>query len=205
MGPNTLVSTRRALHGIAETVLAGPQYRRHHDIRLRVTPGGFGTVTEPDLRIDGDTLVTATDRIPLAGHTYASLAAAAGEVASILRNEVYAEGPELTLDDRIGVDPAAAARLADAFALGDAALRLLAPDAPPVLWPEHFDIGTSVGEVNYGVSPGDDFLDEPYAYVGPWQVPTGPFWNAPFGAARPLVQFPDADTLLAFFHQGQHM
>ena len=36
------------------------------------------------------------------------------------------------------------------------------------LWPEHFDIGTAVGEVNLGASPGDSFCDEPYLYVGPW-------------------------------------
>ena len=56
-----------------------------------------------------------------------------------------------------------------------------------MLWPEHFDIAIRVDDVNYGVSPGDDYLNEPYAYVGVDPVPDDEFWNAPFGAARPLA------------------
>lgn len=37
----------------------------------------------------------------------------------------------------------------------------------------------------------------------PWQVPTVPFWNAPFGVVRPIPEPPDADAVLAFFHQGR--
>jgi hypothetical protein len=160
-------------------------------------------VTEPDLRVDGDTLVAGELRIPLAGHTYASLAAAAGVDASVLQHEVYAEGPDIHLDDTFTLDPAAARHLAHSFALGDQALRQLAPDIEPVLWPEHFDIGSTLNEINYGVSPGDSHLAEPYAYVGPWQLPAGPFWNAPFGAARPMHDLPDAAAVLAFFRAGQ--
>jgi hypothetical protein len=40
------------VHGVAELVLAGPQYAESHDIRLRVAAGGFGTVASPDLRIE---------------------------------------------------------------------------------------------------------------------------------------------------------
>jgi hypothetical protein len=203
MDLETLTSTRRALHGIAEAVLAGPQWRTSKDIRLRATPGGFGTVTLPDLRIDGDLLVAGELRVPIAGQTCAKLAAAAGVEASVLQHEVYAEGPDVDLEDTITVDAAAARHLARCFALGDAALRRLAPDVGPVLWPEHFDIGSTVDEVNYGVSPGDAWLAEPYAYVGPWQVPTGLFWNAPFGAATPMSQLPDPDAVLAFFHRGR--
>jgi len=70
--------------------------------------------------------------------------------------------------------------------LGDAALRALGEQvagvqAPrPVLWPEHFDIGITLDEVNYGVSPGDDMIGEPYAYVGPFRRREGAFWNQPF-------------------------
>src|SRR5438128_12064089 len=35
MDEGTLVSTRRALHGVAELILAGPQYRRGGGIKLR--------------------------------------------------------------------------------------------------------------------------------------------------------------------------
>jgi len=64
-----------------------------------------------------------------------------------------------------------------------------------VLWPEHFDLGIAVDEVNYGISPGDDGHATPYAYVGPWTQRTGPFWNAPFGALYPLDPAHDVDAL----------
>ncbi len=84
---------------------------------------------------------------------------------------------------------------------GDAALRALAPDETPILWPEHFDIGITVGEVNYGVSAGDGYLAVPYAYVGPWSPPAqDDFWNAPFGRALPVDEI---DDLLAFFTEGR--
>ena len=57
------------------------------------------------------------------------------------------------------------------------------------------------GEVNYGVSAGDDFHELPYAYVGPWDFATsprtGPLWNAPFGAVHGLDLSADVDTLAA--------
>ena len=89
------------------------------------------------------------------------------------------------------MDPAAAAELADWLARGDQALRALAPDVEPVLWPEHFDLGIQLDEVNYGISPGDAGHPRPYAYVGPWKPRTGPFWNAPFGALRTADELPD--------------
>jgi hypothetical protein len=70
---------------------------------------------------------------------------------------------DVEFDDLLTVDPAAAAKIVDAYSCGDAALRLLAPDLEPVLWPEHFDVGIRVDNINYGVSPGDDYLPAPYA------------------------------------------
>jgi hypothetical protein len=79
MDEGTLVGTRRALHGVAELILAGPQYRRGGGIKLRVVPGGFGNVAWPDFQVDGDQLVTPDGPpLPLSGATYAELAAAAG-------------------------------------------------------------------------------------------------------------------------------
>ncbi len=69
---------------------------------------------------------------------------------------------------------------------GGHALKAFLPECHPVLWPEHFDVAATEDEVNYGVSAGDEHHPTPYAYVGPWTVPTGPFWNAPFGALYPL-------------------
>ncbi|OLP58852.1 hypothetical protein BJM39_25905 [Salmonella enterica subsp. enterica serovar Javiana] len=71
-----------------------------------------------------------------------------------------------------------------------------------MLWPEHFDIAVTLDRVNYGVSPGDETIASPYAYVGPWDRADGEFWNAPFGAARTLRELGSADAVLAFFRQG---
>ncbi|WP_329004780.1 hypothetical protein OHA18_15480 [Kribbella sp. NBC_00709] len=198
MDERSLAVTRRSLHGVAELVLAGPQYRSGGGIRLRVVPGGFATLADPGVRVDGDRLVTPTGALPLTG-TYGELAAAAGLEVSPL-DDVYSGGPGVLPADELKVDPAATRLLADAFARGDAALRQLAPDATPVLWPEHFDVGVTGGKVNYGVSPGDDAIPEPYAYVGPWTPQTGEFWNVSFGAARLLAELPD---VLAFFQKGR--
>ena len=72
-----------------------------------------------------------------------------------------------------------------------------------MLWPEHFDLGISVDEVNYGVSPGDAGHPRPYAYVGPWTPREGGFWNASFGALRWSDDLPDADAVAAFFAEGR--
>jgi hypothetical protein len=200
MNQQTLESTRRTLHGIAELVLAGPQYAQSQNIRLRVTPRGFGNVAAPHLRIEGLELVSPTARLPLAG-TFAGLARAAGVEARALR-DVYADGPAVGLDDPVVVDADAADVILHALASGDAALRAFAPDREPVLWPEHFDIGISVAEVNYGVSPGDAHLAEPYAYVGPWTPREGSFWNTSFGATRAMSELPDVESLVGFFQAG---
>lgn len=199
MDDRSLAVTRRSLHGVAELLLAGPQHRDGGGLRLRVVPGGFSTL-DGTRRVEGDLLVAPTQTLPLAG-TYAELAAAVGIEACRL-DHVYSGGPKIAPEERLEVDPAAARLLADAFARGDAALRALAPEETPVLWPEHFDVGITVAEVNYGVSPGDDYLPEPYAYVGPWTPRTGDFWNAPFGAVRRLAELPD---VVEFFTIGRSL
>ena len=201
MDSQTLTSTRRTLHGLAELLLAGPQYAAGNGIRLRPVPGGFATVTEPDVRVDGVDLVTADVRVPIRG-TYADLARELGVRARPL-NDVYAGGPGISPDDIVDVDPEAAALVADAFGMGASAMAGFAPEQEPVLWPEHFDLGISVAEVNYGVSPGDDGIPTPYAYVGPYGPVTGTFWNQPFGAARSLRDLPDVAAVVAFFREGR--
>jgi len=202
---SVLAATRRSWHGVAELVLAGPQYRRSGTIRLRVVPGGFATVREPDLRVEGAELVAA-DRLPLDGRTGADLAAAAGVDVGVPEG-LYHDHSGVAADEALRVDPAAAAHLAACFAAGDAALRALAAaagaDATPVLWPEHFDLGVTLDEVNYGLSPGDGYLGEPYAYVGPWKVRRGEFWNAQFGAARTVRELPTVEALTGFFTTGR--
>ena len=91
-----------------------------------------------------------------------------------------------------------------ALALGQEALLAFAPAEAPVLWPEHFDVAIRVDEVNYGVSPGDGFSAEPYAYVGVAAAPAGDaFWNAPFGAAVPLRELPGVAAVSGFFTAGR--
>ncbi|MFC6882091.1 MULTISPECIES: hypothetical protein [Actinomadura] len=200
--PETLATTRRALHGVAELVLAGPQHRRSETIRLTIRPGGFGTVAEPDLRVEGAELVAAGRRIPLNGATCTTLAAAAGVEAGPPRG-LYEDGSGMSPDEVVGVEAAAAEYLAQCYARGEEALLRLAPDVRPVLWPEHFDLAITVDEVNYGVSPGDGYLSEPYAYAGPWRLRSGAFWNAPFGAARPLRDIPGTTALHDFFMEAR--
>jgi hypothetical protein len=195
-----LVTTRRSLHGVAELVLAGPQHAQTGEISLRSVPGGFATTHTPALSVVGAEVLGPDGAVGIDGQTPASLADALGVQATSL-SAVYTDGSGIGPDDALEVDAAAAATIADAFAAGDAALRSLAPDETPILWPEHFDIGISAGEVNYGVSAGDGYLAVPYAYVGPWSPPAqDDYWNAPFGRAVPVDEI---DDLLAFFSEGR--
>jgi hypothetical protein len=198
--PN-VAATRRAWHGVAEQLLAGPQYRHSGTIRLQISPGGFGTIKDPELRLDGAELVAGDRRLALDGATCADLAKATGVEPG--PPDSYQDHTDVRPDEALAVDAAAADHLARCFAMGDSALRRTFPDAVPVLWPEHFDLAVTVDEVNYGVSLGDSYLDEPYAYVGPGQARTGPFWNAPFGATRPLTDLSDADAVAGFFTEGR--
>lgn len=193
--------TRRSLHGVAELVLAGPQYAVSGSIELRAVPGGWATVADPVLRVEGGELVHGSGRrCAIHGRTCAELATELGLTAAA--PGVYDDGPGVSADERLVVDPAAAEEVSQAFSWGDTALRALAPGERPVLWPEHFDIAVTVDRANYGVSPGDATIATPYAYVGPWEPVHGRFWNASFGAARPLRDLGSADAVLAFFQQG---
>ena len=201
MAEHTFEQTRQTLHGVAELVLAGPQYAQERTIRLRVTPGGFGTVRTPHLRVEKLELVSPTARVPLRG-TFTSLARAAGVEARPLR-DVYSGGPAVDPDGPVVLDANAVEVLLQALADGDTALRGFAPEQEPVLWPEHFDLAISVAEVNFGVSLGDASIPEPYAYVGPWSPREGTFWNAPFGATRTLSsEVSDVASVIEFFHEG---
>jgi hypothetical protein len=189
------------LHAVAEYLLAGPQYRASGTIRLRPTDGGFGTVAAPAIRVDGRELVVAHERLELRHATLAELAEAAGVEAG--PPDVYESTLRVGLNDRLEIDSIDVAKIAEVFAIGDAALRRLSRDAEPVLWPEHFDIGIRLDETNFGLSPGDDYLDRPYAYVGVDTTRSGEFWNAPFGAARPLADLPGVEAVSAFFAEGR--
>jgi hypothetical protein len=124
---------------------------------------GFGTV-------DGGLVIGEDLRVPLQG-TPADLAAAVGVEAGAPA-DLYSEHAELGPADELAVDSTAVALLLDWFTRGDRALRKFALAESPILWPEHFDVGIALDEVNYGLSPGDSGRPLPYAYVGPW-APAG--------------------------------
>jgi hypothetical protein len=204
MGTDELAVTRRSLHGVAELVLAGPQYRATGRLRLRVVAGGFATTLAPGLTVDGERVVSdAGAAIAISGRTPRALGAELGVEAG--RPEgVYGGGSGVDPDEVLAVDPAQAGVITAALALGRDALAAFAPGESPVLWPEHFDVAVRVHEVNFGVSPGDGFLAEPYAYVGVSAAPAGDaFWNAPFGAAVPLRELTGVPAVTGFFAEGR--
>jgi hypothetical protein len=195
-----LTRTRTSLHGVAELLLAGPQYDASGTIRLRVAPGGIATVADPALRLVGGELEGPRGRQQLRG-SYAEVAATVGVTPRRL-DDVYSDGAGVAAEDPIELDLDELVSLLGALEVGDAALRAFAPSAEPVLWPEHLDVAITLDEVTFGVSPGDATHPEPYAYVGPWQPRSGPFWNEPFGAARALSSLSGADRVAGFFADG---
>jgi hypothetical protein len=204
MSETALVRTRHSLHAVAELILAGAQYAACERITLQVAQGGFSTRFEPALQVEGVELVGGFGRVTLDGLTVREAASAAG-VELISLAEVYADGAAYGPDDSLAIDPASASELAASWQTGHDALRELDPTCEPILWPEHFDVGISLDEVNYGVSPGDTHLPIPYAYVGPWSPPTGDaFFNAPFGASRPLADLGGTAGVAAFFAEGRN-
>jgi hypothetical protein len=213
----SFVSTRRSLHAVAEHVLSAACWRATGRIGLRAAPGGFGTPEfgSPHglrrLAVRGTWLVSTDDR----GERRTSLttvreAAAFAEVDPGAP-DVYPPATPLDLDRPLDPDAGAASVLADWFALVDHALdalcRQLAGDGPaPVqLWPEHFDLATTIGAANYGGSPGDASHALPYLYVGPHRPlpPDGAFWNESFGASRPVDDVDDPRAALDFFVEGR--
>jgi hypothetical protein len=197
----TLVATRRQLHGLAECLFAGPEYRATGEIALQVTPGGFGTTAGPELRLEGLELVAGERRVPAAGSL--------GDLADRLGVEFgapaigYPNGSGAQPDDVVDLEPAATQLILDWYALSDAALRMLDPDQQPILWPEHFDVAILLDDRSYGSSPGDDFYSDPYAYVSARDHGANAFWNAPFGALRDASEFASAPDLVAFWRAGR--
>jgi len=211
--------TRRTLHGIAEHLLAGYQYRVIRRIALRVRPDGFSCLDLPPADDSGPTRLEVVSAevirqpggraVAVDGQSLGDLAAQVGIPFGLPAAAPYRAASGCGPDHPARLDPVALEELTRAWSDGDAALRLLAADhqrqdpPEPVLWPEHFDVALTLDEVNFGVSPGDAFLPVPYAYVGPWTPRSGAFWNAPFGAAVAVDQLGDAAGVLEFFRAGR--
>jgi hypothetical protein len=139
------------------------------------------------LRVDGTRAIGADGAtIAIGGRTPRALGAKLGVTAG-RPDGVYDGGSGVDPDEPLALDPDQASVILGALALGHDALAAFAADESPVLWPEHFDVAIRVQGVNFGVSPGDGFIEVPYAYVGvssrPRFSPTAA--TAP-GNARPL-------------------
>jgi hypothetical protein len=204
MDDATYVTTRRQLRGIAESFIAGPQYRSAGTIRLAVRPDGFTGASIP-VAVHGVELVWGEDAADLTGAVGALAAATGLDVGP--PDGAYEIVEPLSLDAVLEIDAASAELVHRSLYAGGFALTSTILAEQPVLWPEHFDVAVTENEVNYGVSPGDDFHPLPYAYVGPWTSRIGDFWNAPFGAFMPLDTALDVDRLAAdigeFFERGR--
>jgi len=215
--PARLAATRAGLHQVAEHILAAALHAETGEIALTPSPGGFRTppfgTDARFLAVDGTELVaggTGSSR-----RTALTTLRAAAEFAGITPGapaEVYRPATPLDLDEPLAIDPVAARVLAGWYQLGEQALRRFAAEIPDdhptaaVLWPEHFDLGITAGAINYGASPGDAQVADPYVYVGPHDGPPPgdpAFWNAPFGAVRTIDLIGAAADAAAFFRDGR--
>jgi hypothetical protein len=222
-------TTRGELHRIAAHVLGRRRYAVSGHFGLRASPGGISTPAfgpEPEtLRLTPLCLVrevgAESQGLALAGATLSSLAAFGG--ADL--DDGFSAGGDMpavgAADEPLSLD---AQELAGLFSWFDLGWRVLdevmaertgsCVSSTIQLWPEHFDVGTSLelgsgdgdGDgVNLGFSPGDGFSDEAYLYVGPWGAARpgpSPYWNAPFGAVLTRSQVHDADDCAAFIRAG---
>src|SRR5688572_2077494 len=154
--------TRRSLQAVAEHVLAAALHGATGRIGLRPAPGGFGTPTfrsadgPRQLRVDGTELVACDDRGERrTGLTTLREAAAFVGIEPGAPVDVYRPTTPFDPDRPLAVDGPSAARIADWYALVHRALARLADElsdrSPSAiqLWPEHFDIATTISQVNY--------------------------------------------------------
>jgi hypothetical protein len=213
----TDTSTRLAWQMLGEHVLSAARHAATGKIGLRQTPGGVGTPPFPFAGGERRILVVGAELVLEDGTDVRrqpiTTLAAAGDLVGITPgapSDVYTPSTALDLSADLGamIDPDAAQRLAAFYELTQAALVTVCTrhaDLDPAeiqLWPEHFDLATTIAEVNLGGSPGDAAHERPYLYVGPWSPRRGPFWNESFGASRSLVELPSADAVASFFEEG---
>jgi hypothetical protein len=199
--PDSFDAVRDGLHALAEHVLAPTRYRVDGHIGLVPTPGGFGTPMLGEgerVRVDGVELVSehpgTSTRVRIT--TLGDAAAFVGTPLGVPAN-LYTPATPCVPDAPIAPDAEAALALAAWIAFGDSLLAELretygAHEPTGItIWPEHFDLACELGNVdagtraNYGASPGDSAISQPYLYVGP-QDPgrrTGKLAAYPFGAA----------------------
>jgi hypothetical protein len=215
ISPDVLVATRASLHRAAEHLLSATLKRATGEIALLPAEGGVRTPELPDgtiVALDGLDVVVSGP----AGSRRAALTTLAGTAAELGLEagfpwSKHPPGTPFEPDVELAVDAEAAAELARWFLVGRDALSALVAEirdegpSAPVVFPEHFDLGVTSAEVNYGFSPGDEVVPSPYAYVGPWAKPAGDsFWNLPFGAARSWEECTTPAEALEFFRTARH-
>lgn len=190
--------------------------------RVRLSGGSMFVETAAGQR---DGAATASTEVHmLAGSTIRSLSTAAGFILDPdfqVGHDTPAAGD---IDETLILDSDATTLLGDWFQLGQRAIDMALASLPDPqasmvrLWPEHFDTGIDLAvdseakpgvRTNLGAAAGDEFHQEPYLYVAPWDPGRpGPadFWNAPFGATLSFGELDVADNPLAaateFFLHG---
>jgi hypothetical protein len=211
----TLVSTRDALHRVAEHVLAAARKTATGEISLEQGPGGFRTPPLPDgsiVSVEGtEVVVTEQDGVRRAPLTTVRAAAEFVGIEPGFPWRTFPPATPLEPDVPLDIDPEAARVLAQWYSLGQAALDALVAEAAfdestePQIFPEHFDLAITADQVNYGFSPGDDEISLPYAYVGPHEPLSTPggFWNASFGAYRTIHDIESTADAVTFFVEGR--
>jgi hypothetical protein len=198
--PASFGETRGALHALAEQVVSAAYFHATTHIGLRPTPRGFGTPVFRDrerVRVDTTALVHERGN-ETRRHELTTLRAASAFVGVPLgAPSVFTPTTSIGAEAPLRIERDAALALADWYALSAALLAdLKAAHAEfsaseSQLWPEHFDLACELGDAdagtraNYGASPGDSTIPEPYLYVGPWDAErrTGELGAYPFGAA----------------------
>jgi hypothetical protein len=199
--PDSFAATRASLHALAEHVIAPARYRVDGHIGLVATAGGFGTPRFGNgerIRVDGTEL--AHERPGSTTRVAITTIAAAAQFLGISPGapaEVYSPATTVAFDVHLAVAAESARALAAWIDFASSLLEevrsaysALAP-TPVQMWPEHFDLSCDFGDAdagaraNYGASPGDDAISDPYLYVGPWDAArrTGALGTRGFGAA----------------------
>jgi len=224
-----LAPTRRSWHLLAAHVVAEERFRRVGHSGLQPTLRGFRTPPDEPVgvEVDLDQLLVRTAH-DVARRPVTTIGDAQAWVLGEVGPPRWGEQPGLhdppaavPAETPLPIDPGAAGWLGSWSSLGTRVLGELVDDpvstdaGVPTLWPEHFDIGIELlggdRRASYGLSPGDDTIATPYAYVVPWvpsrMVAGDPRWNAPVlpGAsitAGALAVEPDPQAvLLDWFRQ----
>jgi hypothetical protein len=190
-----------ALHTVAEHILGAASYAAVGHIGLRANESGFATqdLNGRTFTVSGPCLTDGERSLALPGSTLRGVADWA-QVVPGAPATVYTPTTPLDLETPLQIDAECAVMLGEWFAGMQIVLTSVFPNETIQLWPEHFDLATSVNEANFGASPGDSQMPEPYLYFGPWG---GGFTPMPFSeltkAGDPLA------AAEGFFQRGKRL